>query len=180
MTPLAKFRFTKFTASTFDVTRKAWKAEAAFEHPFSSEVDQVLQWASEHIDHRDGDSTAYGVFEDGKADASAICEVVINRRGVKKTWIKHLRLTLRPELDDKVFGRNFDAVIDALDIFSATLMGIMRLKMDHMATTVKVYARTSDQLSFLQQVVASLKKNSIADTHKISIDGRFLVIANKG
>lgn len=171
-----KWHFAKFTAETIKETCDAWTKEASKSGSFPGEVEQILAWAKANTEHVDGKSCAYGVFLQGDTCASGICEVVVSKRGNRSGWVKHLRLRLRPQLDDKLFALETSAVTTAVEIFGQSTVGALALKSEHGATTLKVYARTKEQLVFLQMAATALK--TVAKRHTIDIEGRFLVIAN--
>lgn len=170
-----KWRFAAFTNETLDTTCKTWAAEARKGEAFPGEVEQVLDWVKKSTVPADGKTCAYGIFPDGDKCATGICDVVVSKQG-RRTWVKHLRLRLRPSLDDKLFDRNTEAVTTAMEVFGHSAAGAMALKTEHNASTLKVYGRTKEQLSFLQAAAAALKK--LSNRHAISIEGRFLVITS--
>lgn len=171
-----KWTFARFTSPTLQATCEVWNREAKKGGAFPGEVEQILEWTKSNTAHVDGKSCAYGVFGEGDDFASGICEVVVSRRGSRGVWVKHLRLRLRPQLDDKLFALDTAAVTMAIEIFGQSAVGALGLKTEHKATTLKVYARTKDQLAFVQMAATALK--AVAKHHTIGIEGRFLVIEN--
>lgn len=174
---MAKMQFAAFNDESINKTCAAWSGDAKKGLGFPSEVEQTILWARSHMKIVEGDSAAFGIFEDGDPVALGICEVVVSRKSVKSIWVKFLQLKFRPVLDDKLYNNDTAALKEAIEIFAAGVVGVMALKMTHKATTLKVFGRTKPQLNFLQQVVVTLHK--ISDRYHIAIEGRFLVIANK-
>jgi hypothetical protein len=173
---MKKRKFATFDTAALDATCEAWTNEAASGKAFPSEVEQLLAWVRTHTEHVDGDSTAFGIFPEGSNEADGICEVVLSRLKSRSPWVKHLKLRLRPSIDDRLFNSESDAVTAAIEIFAQSIVGVMRLKLTHSATTLKVYGRTKEQLNFLQQAVLAM--SNVAKKHSIAIEGRFLVISN--
>lgn len=175
---MAKLRFAPFNERSLKATCDAWKAQMSEGLAFPPDVEQVLDWAVAHAQHVDGKSVAYGVFEHGVDGAIGICEVVINKAKTRAPWVKHLRLRLSPRIEEKLFQKDTETVKTAISMFSTSVIGVFELKMEHQATKLKVYGRTTEQLNFLQQAAIAMKLNALRN-HTVSIEGRFLVIANK-
>ena len=125
------------------------------------------------------DSTAFGIFHPGKKQALGLAEITIQRKSSRSKWVKMLRLHLRPSVDaDLQVGNS----IGAMDVFVASLQGALNLQMAHKATTLKVYARTNEQLNFLRALVARIESNlpeAVRAVTKVSIEGRFMSIEAK-
>lgn len=172
-----KHVFQPFTDKKLAETEAAWMADVGKGQAFPTDVEQVLEWAKHHKDHCDGDSTAYGVFTTGTNIASGICEVVLRRQSARSAWVKFLRLRLRPALEAALFANEVDAHAEAIDIFVQACIGVVGLKVSHKATTLKVFGRTSEQLSFLTALALALQQQSKKNQAKI--EGRWLVITTK-
>lgn len=142
---------------------------------FPSEVARLLDWAECHLAPSNDDATAFGIFRPGGKQALGLCEIVIHRRSTKSKWVKMLRLHLRPHIDADLQRGSSQA---AMDVFVASLVGAIALQSAHKASTLKVYARTSEQLNFLRALVTQVSERVKRDnlSLKASIEGRFLVV----
>ena len=173
------FEFRAFDAATLKASREAWLSDAVGGLAFFSEVERLFDWAVTHLEISNVDATAFGVFRVGKKQALGLCEIVVQRKSARSKWVKMLRLHLRPSVDADLQGGN---PIGAMNVFGASLKGTLDLQMAHKATTLKVYGRTNDQLTFLRALVSHTEKNlpdTVKATTKVSIDGRFLSIEVK-
>ncbi|MBL0720179.1 hypothetical protein JI742_09785 [Piscinibacter sp. Jin2] len=170
-------QFTTFDKTTYEATKQAWSEDAEATLTFPHDVERLLDWALDHAEHKDGHEMAYGIFNADSSVAVGICEVVISRGGTTNTWVKHLRLWLNPKLDAGLFNNETACVSEAVKLFSASLVGVMRLKLEHQASCMKVYGRTRDQLKLLHHVAVTLQ--SVMTDHDVSVQGRFLVISDK-
>lgn len=171
-----QMEFRAFDGATLKSSRDAWLSEATDGLAFYSEVERLFDWAATHLDISETDATAFGVFRAGKKQAQGLCEIVVQRKSVRSKWVKMLRLHLRPTVDADLQGGN---PIGAMNVFGSSLQGALRLQMAHKATTLKVYGRTNDQLTFLRALVIHTEQNmpaAVKATTKVSIDGRFLSI----
>lgn len=172
-----EIEFRLFDAGALAATSAEW-GERAANLAFPHDVERLFGWVASHLEHKDGEEVAYGLFRGGSNVAEGICEVVVARSGTVSAWVKHLRLWLNPDLDERLEQDESEAVEEAIAVFSHSLIGVLALKMAHKAVCLKVYGRNKIQLKFLQQVAVSLRGKALLD-HDISIQGRFLVIANK-
>ena len=174
-----KMEFRAFDAATLRASRDAWLSDAADGLAFYSEVERLFDWAASHMDLSQADATAFGVFRVGKKQALGLCEIIVQRKSARSKWVKILRLHLRPAVDADLQGGN---PIGAMTVFGSALQGTLRLQMAHKATTLKVYGRTNEQLTFLRALVSHTEQNlpeAVKATTKVSIDGRFLSIEVK-
>ncbi|WP_234192677.1 hypothetical protein [Pseudacidovorax sp. NFM-22] len=129
----------------------------------------------------EGEGMAYGIFDEAKDPAVALgfCEVAITRKSARSKWVKMLRLHLRPSADAQLVSGDSGV---AMDVFTESILGSIRLQMAHSASTLKVYGRTNEQLGFLQVLVKHLHTQASEDAKKqfkASIEGRFLSIVVK-
>lgn len=170
----AKYEFKPFTDARFEATRDAWLADAAEGLAFPPEVERLQEWVDSHRQHKENDAAAYGVFAKGKNVALGISEVIVHRRSVHSKWVKMLRLSLKPSVDAELQDGEPDK---AMDVFVASISGVLVLQLQHQASTLKIYGRTHQQLSFLKALVARL--NGKPGQHTASIQGRFLVLESK-
>lgn len=174
-----KLEFRAFDAATLKASRDAWLSDAADGLAFYSEVERLFDWAVTHLQLSSTDAIAYGVFRDGKKQALGLCEIIIQRKSARSKWVKMLRLHLRPSVDADLQRGN---PIGAMNVFGSSLQGTLDLQMAHKATTLKVYGRTNEQLTFLRALVSHIEQNlsnAIKESAKVSIDGRFLSIEVK-
>lgn len=177
-----KYHFSRFDQAKLTETCDEWMKEAASGSVFPIEVEQGLTWAKTHFQPTENDSMAYGVFPAGSNVASAICEVVgVQPEGRAKRgqgWMKMLRLRVRPAVDEGLFNKDIPTMNEALHMYSCALFGILKLKAEIGASTLKVYGRSSEQLNFLQAVALEFEKRKQALGFTASVQGRFLVISN--
>jgi hypothetical protein len=174
-----KMEFRAFDTATLKASREAWLSDAADGLAFYSEVERLFDWATTHCELSPTDATAFGVFRDGKKQALGLCEIIVQRKSARSKWVKMLRLHLRPSVDADLQGGNSTA---AMNVFGSSLQGSLDLQMAHKATTLKVYGRTNEQLTFLRALVSHIEQNlssAVKEAAKVSIDGRFLSIEVK-
>lgn len=170
-----KFSFRSFTGESFQATERAWLRRASGDFAFPTEAQQVLDWARNHLNPDVvNEAVAFGLFKDGTEVASAICEVVLTRRSARSHWVKMIKLRLSPELEKGVFEEDLDTARDIRDVYAAAVMGVLKLKFDREATTLKIYGRSAEQVGFLKLLGVELEKH--LKNHKISIHDRWLVI----
>jgi hypothetical protein len=173
-----KFSLDQFTDTTFAATRKSWLKKASTEASFPTEAPQILEWAGTRLAlTTQGDSVAFGIFKEGVGVASAVCEIAITRKSAKSRWMKMLRVRLSPELELGVFGGSIEAMGDVQNVYIAAVAGVLKLKMEHDATILKIYGRSHEQLSLLKLLGIELDKH--LKNHEIRMDGRWLVIENE-
>lgn len=168
--------FHRFDDARMTATEAAWLKDATEGLAFPSEVKRLLDWASSHREHVEGDAAAYGVFSKGKNTALGICEVIVQQKSVRSKWVKMLRLHLKPSVDTDLQAGNPD---QAMDVFTEAISGSLDLQMAHKATTLKVYGRTNEQLRFLKALVGHINGNvpqHAGSPLKVTIEGRFLSI----
>jgi hypothetical protein len=167
-------KFRSFDQASMAATRKAWREDALKGAAFLPDVEQQLDWAEKHIELTEHE-VAYGVFKDGAQVASAICELCITRPSVRGKWVKFMRLRLRPSIDVQLFEHKPAAGFAAVEAYIACVIGVFHLKNELKATTIKVYGRTQQQISFLTILSAALEKRD-GLSFKSSIEGRWLVL----
>lgn len=168
-----------FTQESFKATEEDWKKGKATA-TFPTESEQLLEWVRTHMVEIDShDAIAYGVFPDGANIAEAVCEVVISRQSTRSKWVKMLRLRLNPVLDERIYNEDLDAYRHVLFLYAASVAGVLKLKNVHEATTLKIFGRSQEQVSFLRQLALLLSQEKrIIKKHSIKMAGRWLVIEN--
>jgi hypothetical protein len=174
-----KMEFRAFDAATLKASRDAWLSDAVEGLAFYSEVERLFDWAGTHMNLSQSDATAFGVFRAGKKQALGLCEIVVQRKSARSKWVKMLRLHLSPAVDADLQGGN---PIGAMNVFGSSLQGTLDLQMAHKASTLKVYGRTNEQLTFLRALVSHMEQNLpevVKAAAKVTIDGRFLSIEVK-
>lgn len=170
-----KFIIKSFTTESFESTKRAWLRRTTDDFTFPTEATQLLEWAAAHLDTEvQNDSVAYGIFKDGVDVASAICEVVLHRRSARSKWMKMLKIRLSPELEKGIFEQSLEAARDVQELYKAAVIGVLKLKFEHSASTLKIYGRSSEQLAFLKTLGVVLEQ--AVKSHKISIHDRWLVV----
>lgn len=174
-----KMELRAFDAATLKASRETWLSDAEKGLAFYSEVERLFDWAATHMDLSQTDATAFGVFRPGKKPALALCEITVQRKSARSKWVKMLRMHLSPAIDATLQSGD---PLDAMNVFGASLHGTLGLQMLHKATTLKVYGRSNEQLTFLRAVVSKLDQqlpDAIKKMAKLSIEGRFLSIEVK-
>lgn len=175
----AKLKFTlkPFSEVTFGATKTSWLKRVTGAFSFPTEVPQLLEYAATRLDiHAGTDVVFYGLFKEGTDVASAVAEITVTRKSARSRWMKMLRVRLSPELEEGVYNNSIEALKDIQALYVGAVAGVLRLKFEHDATILKIYGRSNEQMSFLKLVSTELEK--LVKNHKISIEGRWLVIEN--
>jgi hypothetical protein len=172
---LTPFEFRPFCDLRLQETKDAWTADAHAGLAFPSETERLLDWVTAHREPSANDSVAFGVFLVGTNVALGISEIVIQRKTVRSKWVKMLRLHLRSNIDAELQDGNQE---NAMNVFLAAIEGSLDLQLTHMATTLKIYGRTSQQLNYLKSLVSKLN-NVPKLKFAAKIDGRFLSLVYK-
>ena len=86
-----------------------------------------------------------------------------------------MRMRLRPEVDVQLFDHKKEGVTAAVNAYITCVLGVFAVKNEHKATTIKVYGRTQQQISFLTLLSAALESRA-EQSFKSSIEGRWLVL----
>lgn len=168
------FIFKPFNQQTFTATEKAWLSDAQAGEAFVPDVLQGMAWAKDHMTLVDN-GVAYGVFIDKAHIAIGICELVVTKPDVRGKWVKLLRLRVRPEIEELLFNNDPSALATAVNAYVCAVIGVYHVKNVHKATTIKVYARTQEQMRFLTLLVTKLNEQEDA-TFKAAIQGRWLTL----
>jgi hypothetical protein len=171
---MSKYKFSSFDDDKLCATRALWTKESQKGLSFPADVEQILNWVESHSHHRDGDSTAHGIFLDGEHSAAGVVEVVVTQINRNSPWVKMLRLRLQPSIEERIYNKDIAAQEEALLIFIAAIQGVTRLTNKHGAKTMKIFGRSNDQLAFLQSL-ATVMKNKVK-SGKVEIKGRWLVV----
>lgn len=163
-------------------TRRAW-TKALNDDPSEfnrTMFDRRLALAAKKCDYKNGSEFCYGIFPSGIKAASAIVEISYTKESSK--WIKMLNLHLSPSLDLSI-DKNSPNFSELADIFSAAIVGTLKLTGVHKSRVVKLYARSTVLLSFFKFVAEKLPKElekvedgGRAAAIKLSVDGRWLVM----
>ena len=155
-------------------TKSAWCKAAVDGGAFVPDVEQQIDWAEKHIKLTENEM-AYGIFPQESNIAVGICELCITRPSSKGKWIKFMRLRLSPAIDLQLFQHKKEGVSTAIGAYIACVLGVFHVKNEHKATTIKVYGRTQQQISFLTLLSAQLESRAEL-SFKSSIEGRWLVL----
>lgn len=167
-----------FNDETFQATEKQWR-KGRTQAAFPTEADQVMSWVASQMKAVDPqECSAYGMFQKGRDVADAVCEVVITRKSARSKWVKMIRLRLNPALDERIYEGNIEAFVELIEIYASAVAGVLKLKNDVNATTLKIYGRSAEQLNFLKLLGAELEKHKSLKDHSIQMNGRWLVIEN--
>ncbi len=178
---VGEYSIQEFDDARLAATRKAW-TKALDQEPaeFNRAVfDRRLNLAEQSRDYAAGSEFCYGIFKTGNSAASAIVELSYTKQSSR--WIKMLNLHLSPSLDLSI-DKNSPNFRELAGVFSAAIVGTIKLTGVHKSRVVKLYARTPLLLSFFQFIAEQLPKqfermnDGAGVALKLSIDGRWLVI----
>lgn len=173
------FKLSQFDAEKLAATQVAWASTAEDLGIPMLQYEKVLTWVTGHVDYeaKNGDSYAYGIFEDENADAVAVVDIVHSTRVQNVGLIKMLEVTLGPRFAP-VVEMLPDVYENLLNIYTQAIVGTVQLTSAHPARIIKMYGRDDD----LMKLFLSLNRylNVQADAPYASkIEGRWLVITAK-
>lgn len=166
--------FKTFTPELFKATKDGWIKDIGAEAGFLPDIEQQMDWTEKHMTLTNS-SVAYGVFDGASKIATGICELIITKPDPKKSWVKFIRLRLRPKIEAQLFSNEKAGISAAIEAYVACVIGVFHVKNAHNASIIKVYGRTQEQVRFLTLLDIALKNRSEA-TFKSSIEGRWLVL----
>jgi len=168
----------KFETDTLVETENLWVSAADSLGIPSIDYLTVLRWAQGHVDYTsEGDSLAYGIFDDSSNEALAIVDIVYSTRpGIDVGWLKMLRVSLNPSLDSSEIEKNPDKLAQVLDIYAEATLGTIALTGDHKSRVIKLYGRNDSLLALLSALNERLKV-ALAATCHTKMEGRWLVIS---
>jgi hypothetical protein len=166
----------RFTEASLAATRKTWLESAAVLDIPSLDYEVLLGWAEKHIayDGANGDSFAYGIFEDASPYALAVVEIVYTQRP-RGGWLKMLSVKLGPMLAPAVVEADASKMLQVIDIYADATIGTLLLTWSHTAKVVKLYGRNESLLKLLVALNERLKA-LMADRMATKMEGRWLVI----
>lgn len=167
-------KFKAFTPESFAATKRNWIKDVEGGAGFLPDTEQQLAWTENHLELVEN-SIAYGVFKDKSDVAIGICELVITKHTPKRSWVKVIRLRLRPKIEAALFANEQAAIATAIEAYAVCVVGVLHLKNAHNASTIKVYGRTQDQLKLISFMNIELQKNKEV-AYQSSIEGRWLVL----
>lgn len=171
------YDFRPFDDRLLTATTDSWQVDSEQDYAFPGAVDDLMNWVSTHTQHLSGEAVAYGVFPKESPVALAICECVFRATTQRTHWVKFLKMTLRPELENRLEAKDLTALRTTLDVYRSAVFGVLQLKIDRQAPTMKIYGRSHDQLMFLQSVAIDLADSpTFSEHHTTEIEGRWLVI----
>lgn len=170
------YDFRPFDCSLLTATAAAWQVDSEQDYAFPGAVDDLMNWVRTHTERVNGEAVAYGVFPKESEEALAICECVFRATTRCTHWVKFLKMTLRPELENRLEAKDLAALRTTLDVYRSAVFGVLQLKMDHKAPIMKIYGRSYDQLMFLQSLAIDLADDAaFSEDHTTEIEGRWLV-----
>lgn len=164
----------QFTTDTLSATQEHWRGQCESSEDFTGIYQSVFDWAEEHIHYdNSNEEFAYGIFNDGSSPADAIVRVIYSSVG--KRWVKMLNMDVSPKLDT-----SFTTEIpydDLASIYTATIIGVVRITQTHPTSVVKLYGRSNILLSFLTGFASYFNEAySNKENIRVGIKGRWLVI----
>lgn len=170
-------KFKSFTNKSLKDTKTRWEQDASDGLAFTPDITQLMEWVTEHKTLKDSE-VAYGLFDDGASIASAICSIIVTQGKIKEKWVKFIRLSLCPSIEDGIFKNQIASVKKAVECYLTAVEGVLNLKNEHNADTIKIYGRTQEYMHFLMTVQATLA-NGKEGGFKATIEGRWLVLRYK-
>ncbi|MFV8643886.1 hypothetical protein [Ralstonia pseudosolanacearum] len=181
-TDLPTFELLQFSQETLVSTRQVWRGHIESYEMFDLEYQRVLDAAASQIDYAhppNGSPMAYGVFQSGAADASAIVSIVYTPRpGPSRGWLKMLEVSLSPQYDELVISGDMQKYRDVLLVFAAAISGTLNLRGTHRSKVVKLYGRNESMLKLLAGVGEGIR--GVTTGINVSMQGRWLVISEPG
>jgi hypothetical protein len=174
-----QYAIAQFDAAKFEATKAAWLDSA--ESLGIPDLDYVKQidWVALHMDYEtQGDSFAYGLFDEESNVAVATVDIVYTKRSTNDGWLKMLQLFLAPKYAPSVVSASPQVLTEILEIYASSIIGTVELTGIHPARTVKLYARNDNLMSLLAGVQQRISANASTST-TCRFEGRFLVISAK-
>lgn len=179
-----KLEFRQFTIEDVIATKDKWLQEADRYETFPDEVnrrlDPILEQARSNVPPAKGNTTIYyGVFKEGEKIANAYCEMVLSDKGAKaETWLKLLKIFVSPEIESLQMQNDTGANTAALSAYIKAVLGSLDVQPEHKADKLKIYARSAEQLTFINTVFSVLQQNENS-LITATIEGRWLVVCTK-
>lgn len=180
-----KLEMLPFDAKSIERTCTTWVKDLdTCEGVFPVDVHAIVEYIQKNsiYEHSTLDSIAYGIFPNSgtsKSEASAVVKVIISKAG--KKWIKMIDCQIRPQIEDNASRESASDIQKIMEIYSAAIVGSLRLTNTHKVKTVKVYGRNNALLRMLTLTAGYLKEQLTehALPLKVSIEGRWLVVNAK-
>lgn len=160
---MSKYALVPFTSESLLKARKRWE-EIAGEDAFDLEFSGVFDWAGTHLQHTDGDSVAFNLWNNDALHTDAIVEVVSSRKG---SMSKLLKIIPSPEFWDINNAR--DSIVG---IYTETFFNMIISGGFGQQRKVKLYGRDDDMMSILR----SIHSNWAIANSNAEFEGRFLAI----
>lgn len=176
---MKKYKIAQFDAAKYEATKEDWlDSSESLGIPDLDYVKQI-EWVERHMDYQaQGDSFAYGLFDEDSDVAVATVDIVYTRRAANDGWLKMLQLFMAPRYAPSIVSASPQALSEILEIYSSAIIGTVELTGTHPARTVKLYARNDNLMSLLAGVQQRLSASSLPGV-KCNFEGRFLVISSK-
>lgn len=168
----------KFSDDTLTDTHDSWISTADGLGIPGIDYLTILAWAKNHTNYSaDGDSLAYGIFEDGTDGALAIVDIIYSPRpGPDVGWLKMLRVSLGPTFAPSEIDKNPDKMAQIIDIYAEATIGTIGLTGDHKSRVIKLYGRNDSLLALLNALNERLKVVLAGKCHT-KMEGRWLIIS---
>lgn len=172
-----KFSLDRFDAAKLEATRLSWMSTVEDLGLPALEYEKTIRWVESHTqyDVKNGDSYAYGIFQEDRSDAVAIVDIVHSLRVRDAGLIKMLEVTMGPALaPSKITTESYAEI---LGIYSQAIVGTIALTAEHPARIVKLFGRDDDLMKLF--VALNVHLNSQKDAPiKSKLEGRWLVISS--
>lgn len=166
----------QFTPKSLEITRHTWQGTAeALDIPFL-DYEILLDWADKHIVYSgaNGDSAAYGIFEDKSEHAVAVVDIVLTQR-TGGDWMKMLSVKLGPMYAPAVLDMDPQKMNDVIDIYADATTGTFTLADARNTKVLKIYGRNDSLLNLLLALNERMKA-TMGDKVKSQMQGRWLVL----
>jgi len=172
------FRLGPFDGAKFEATQVSWMSTVEDLGLPPLEYEKTISWVESHIqyDVKNGDSYAYGIFQNERDDAVAIVDIVHSTRVRDAGLIKMLEVTMGPALaPSKITTESY---AELLGIYSEAIVGTIALTAEaHPARIVKLFGRDDDLMKLF--VALNVQLNAQTDAPiKSKLEGRWLVISS--
>ena len=162
---MLKHEIRKFTAISLNAAKVEWR-KLAGDDEFTIEYEVFFAWCTSHIEHREGDSQAWELFNVESDQCDAIIELVNGKRGA---LTKLLKLYVSPRFWEGV-GNKRD---ELLNLYTDTFNLVIAKGLFGGAKDVKLYGRTDLMLGLLR----SLHAHWSVDGTTAEFEGRFLKVS---
>lgn len=168
----------QFSPESLHSTKNHWLSIANENELPVSDYEKIIEWAERRIDYTalNGESYAYGIFDDEYQECLAVVDIVYTRN--RGGWLKMLTVNLSPLFAPVCLAQDASKIERVIDIYAVAALGTIELTNVHISATVKLYGRNDAMLVLLSAL--KNKIDSTPDLHLIAkLDGRWLNITGR-